>query len=47
MNEKRELVITDMEFFTSVFSSSQVSYVSQVPEPLGGSWRGKVPLTVS
>lgn len=44
MNEKGEPVITDMEkaeilieLITSVFSGSQVSPVSQVPEPQGGS----------
>lgn len=45
MNEKGKPVITDMkkaevliEFFTSVFFGSQVSPVSQVPEPQGGNW---------
>lgn len=42
--EKAEVLI---ELFTSVFSGSRFSPVSQVPEPQGGSWGGKVPLTVS
>lgn len=53
MNEKGEPIITNMEktdelieFFTSAFSGRQVSYVSQVPEPLDGNCRGKVPSTV-
>lgn len=40
--EKAEVLI---ELFTSVFSGSRFSPVSQVPQ--GGSWGGKVPLTVS
>lgn len=45
INEKGEQVTKDLEkaevlseFFASVFTGSQASYFSQVPEPPGGGW---------
>ncbi|KFZ51818.1 hypothetical protein N338_12594, partial [Podiceps cristatus] len=58
VNEKGELAVIDVEkaevlneFFASVFSGSQDSQNSQVPEPcipepLGGNWGSKLPSTI-
>jgi len=47
INGKGELATTDMtevqnEFFTSIFTVNQASYVSHIPEPLGCGQRSGV-----
>lgn len=52
VNEKGEMVATDMEkaeilneFFTLVFTGSQASHISHIPELPGRSWGSKFPPT--
>ena len=54
INGKGELVIIDTEkaeirnkFFASVFTASQASHTSHIPESLGGCQGSKVPLSES
>ena len=54
INEKGELATTDMEsaevlnkLFASIFTGSQASHVSHIPEPLGDGWRKKILPTVA
>lgn len=42
--EKSEIL---NEFFTSVVTGSQAFHISQIPEPPGGDWWSKVPITGS
>jgi len=53
MNEKRKLAFSDMErsgvlneFFASVFTASQASHASSVPELLSRDQGSKIPLSV-
>lgn len=51
INGKRELATADMaevlnEFFASIFTVNQASYVSHVPEPLGRGQRSGVPHSI-
>jgi len=54
INENGEMFSTEMDkaevlskFFASVFTGSQTSITSHIPEPLGGSWGSKMSSTVS